>query len=135
MNKFYIVLSRSHTTVALLIRTFTLKYYNHTSLSFSKDLNLFYSFGRKNPRLLLPAGFITEGIDTGYFGMWPNTKICVMEGELNDEEFALLKEHMTEFEENREQFRYDILGLPMAFFNLAHERARHFNCSSFVAYL
>ena len=59
MNKVYIVLSRSNTLLAMLIRVFTGKFYNHASIAFEKDLNSFYSFGRKNPRLLLPAEPVT----------------------------------------------------------------------------
>lgn len=135
MNKFYVVLSRSHTTVALLVRFFTRKYYSHTSIGLEKDLSTFYSFGRKNPRYLLPAGMIKEGISKGYFAYRPGTKIMVLEGELNNEEYELLKEHLEEFEEKREWYRYNLLGLPLSFLQIPHERKRHYNCSSFVAYL
>ena len=134
MNKVYIVLSRSNTVVAKLVRTFTHKYYTHASISFEKDLNSFYSFGRKNPKMILPAGFISEGVHTGYFGLWPQTKIQVLEMELNDEKYAALKENIAEFENNVDEYRYNILGLATIYFNIPWNRTRHYTCSGFVAY-
>ncbi|MBR5521165.1 MAG: hypothetical protein IKU54_04130 [Oscillospiraceae bacterium] len=135
MNDFYIVLSRSHTTVAMLVRMFTHKYYNHTSLAFSRDLDNFHSFGRKNPKLLLPAGYIQESVETGYFGLWPNTKIAVLHGQLDDEQFGKLQENLSVFESEPERYRYSIRGLPTIFFGIPWDRQNHYTCSGFVAYL
>ncbi len=135
MKKYYIILSRSKTTVALLVRFFSKKYYSHASLSFDPRLDTFYSFGRKNPLIMLPAGFITEGIDKGYFGVYPKTEIDVLEGELTDEEYDLLQEHLKEFTEKRQRYKYNLLGLPLGFFGIPNERKRHFTCSGFVAYV
>lgn len=134
MKKTYIVLSRSNTIVALLVRFFTHKYYNHTSLAFTPDLDNFYSFGRKNPRRLLPAGFISEGVHTGYFGMKPQTKILVFEAELDESEYRLLNRHLSEFKRKREEYEYNIMGLPVALFGIPWHRAHKYTCSSFVAY-
>lgn len=134
MNKVYIVLSRSNTIVALMVRTFTRKYYNHASIAFEKDLNKFYSFGRKNPKLLLPAGFICEGVHSGYFGLKPRTQIAVLEAELDDEKYSYLSENISEFESHRNEYRYNILGLPVALLNIPWYRPKHYTCSGFVAY-
>jgi len=85
MGKVYIILSRSNTLLARFIRLVTKKYYNHASLSFDRSLETFYSFGRLNPKLMFPAGFITEGVKSGYFGLHPGTKIMVLERELPEE--------------------------------------------------
>ena len=135
MNDFYIVLSRSHTTVALLVRMFTHKYYNHTSIAFNKELDLFHSFGRKNPKTLLPAGYIEEGVDTGYFGLWPNTKIAVLHGQLDDEQYRQVQDKLTEFSDEPETFHYSIRGLVSAFLGIPWHRTKHYTCSGFVAYL
>lgn len=135
MEKFYIVLSRSNTLVAILIRIFTRKYYNHASICFKKDLSRFYSFGRKNPRFMLPAGFIIEGVHTGYFGAKPKTKIIVFEGELEKEDYDLVQRRLKEFLDNKEMYKYNILGLVTAFFKIPWHRKRHYTCSAFVASL
>ena len=135
MKEFYLVLSRSHTTVAMLVRTFTGKYYSHASLGFTPELDEFHSFGRKNPKWMLPAGYITEGIDDGYFGMWPNTKILVLKGHLEDEDFELLQERIRGFEIDRKRYRYNIMGLVTSYIGIPWHRAKHYTCSGFVAYL
>ena len=135
MNNFYLVLSRSHTTVAMLVRKFTGKYYSHASLGFSPKLDTFHSFGRKNPKVMLPAGFITEGIDSGYFGLWPDTKILVLKGSLNDEEFGILQERIKGFELDRRRYRYNIMGLVTSYIGIPWHRAKHYTCSGFIAYL
>lgn len=135
MKEFYLVLSRSHTTVAMLVRTFTGKYYSHASLGFTPELDEFHSFGRKNPKRMLPAGYITEGIDDGYFGMWPNTKILVLKGHLEDEDFELLQERIRGFEIDRKRYRYNIMGLVTSYIGIPWHRAKHYTCSGFVAYL
>ncbi len=134
MKKTYIVLSRSNTIVALLVRFFTHKYYNHTSLAFTPELDKFYSFGRKNPKKLLPAGFISEGVHTGYFGLWPQTKIAVFEAELSEKEYRLLNSNLARFKQNREYYEYNVMGLASAFLGIPWHRQKKYTCSSFVAY-
>ena len=97
MNNYYIVLSHSNTLMARVVRIFTGAYWNHTSLALSGELNEFYSFGRKNPRLLFPAGFISEGVHTGYFGLKPKTKIAVYEAQMTDEEYGDMLTKLDEF--------------------------------------
>ena len=135
MKDFYLVLSRSHTTVAMLVRTFTGKYYSHASLGLTPELDEFHSFGRKNPKRMLPAGFITEGIDNGYFGLWPDTKILVLKGTLCDDEFSLLQQRVRQFEVDRTEFRYNLMGLVTSYIGIPWHRRKHYTCSGFVAYL
>lgn len=134
MNNYYIVLSHSNTILARLVRGFTGHYYNHTSLALSRELDEFYSFGRKNPRMLFPAGFISEGVHTGYFGLKPQTKIAVLKAELSDEDYQLMLTQLDEFRQQRSLYRYNILGLPVALFNIPWGRNKHYTCSGFVAY-
>ena len=134
MNKVYIVLSRSNTALAMLVRTFTGKYYNHASIAFEKDLNNFYSFGRKNPRLLFPAGFISEGVHTGYFGLKPHTQLRVLEFEVEEEKYNMLVKNVEGFEKRNRRYRYNILGLPMILCNKPWNRTIHYTCSGFIAY-
>ena len=134
MNNYYIVLSHSNTLMARVVRIFTGAYWNHTSLALSGELNEFYSFGRKNPRLLFPAGFISEGVHTGYFGHKPKTKIAVYEAQMTDEEYSNMLTKLDEFRLKRHQYRYNLLGLPAIQGNIAWGRRKHYTCSGFVAY-
>ena len=134
MNNYYIVLSHSNTLMARLVRVFTGAYWNHTSLALSGELNEFYSFGRKNPRLLFPAGFISEGVHTGYFGYKPKTKIAVYQAQMTDEEYSKMLKQLDKFRHRRDEYHYNILGLPATYANIPWGRRRHYTCSGFVAY-
>ena len=79
--------------------------------------------------------FITEGIDNGYFGLWPDTKILVLKGALYDDEFSLLQQRVREFEVDRTEFRYNLMGLVTSYIGIPWHRRKHYTCSGFVAYL
>lgn len=135
MNKIYIVLSKSNTIVAKLVRLYTRKMYSHTSLALDDSLDTIYSFGRKNPRLILPAGFITETRGRGYFDLFPRTRICVLEVTLSDAQLAEVKDKLVEFIHDPDKYYYDVISLPAMAFGKAVKRKNHYVCSSFVAYI
>lgn len=135
MKNFYIVLSRSHTIFAIIIRCFTRKYYNHTSVAFDKSLDEFYSFGRRNPRFMFPAGFITEGAHKGFFQIHPKTKIRVLEGELTQEQYEIVMEKLTPFKENPKKYKYGLIQAVMMVLNIPYHSDTHYVCSVFAAYL
>ena len=134
MNKYYIILSHSNTLMARVVRLFTGAYWNHASIALSGELNEFYSFGRKNPALMFPAGFISEGVHTGYFGLKPQTRISVLKAQLSDRDYQILVEELDQFRRKKDEFRYNILGLPILYCNIPWTRHRHYTCSGFVAY-
>lgn len=135
MKKIYIVLSRSNTILARAIRIFTKKYYNHTSVAFDKSLDIFYSFGRRNPRLMFPAGFIIEGVHSGFFGIHPKTRICVLEGEISDEDFDTVQSRLAPFIANPKKYKYGVLQMPKMMAGKPYRSEDHFVCSVFAAYL
>ncbi|MEG1781959.1 MAG: hypothetical protein RR253_01790 [Oscillospiraceae bacterium] len=135
MKKFYIVLSRSGTILARAIRIFTKKYYNHTSISFERSLNTFYSFGRRNPRLMFPAGFITEGVHSGFFALHPKTKICVLEGEMSEEAFCGVQKKLEPFIREPKKYKYGILQMLKMMTGKPYRSQDHYVCSVFAAYL
>ena len=68
----YVLLSRTHTTPARLIRFFTREPYSHASIALDIELNQLYSFARKHIHNPFDCGFIEENIETGIFGMDKN---------------------------------------------------------------
>lgn len=60
MAHLYVILSRTNTGVAKLIRVFTRNYYNHVSLSLNEDLSGIVSFARCCIDTPLHGGFVTE---------------------------------------------------------------------------
>ncbi len=135
MKKYYIILSRSNTLVALLVRFFSRRYYSHASVAFTPELDPFYSFGRKNPRIMLPAGFISESMTTGYFGVFPKTKVVVLEGEITEEQHRLVQDRLEEFLREKYRYKYNLIGLVTGYLGIAMPRKWHYTCSGFVAYI
>lgn len=135
MKKIYIVLSRSGTVLARAIRLVTKKYYNHTSVSFDRSLDVFYSFGRRNPRLLFPRGFITEGVHKGFFGLHPDTRICVLEGEISDRDFTLVQQRLAPFVARPKRYKYGVLNLIKMWAGRPYRTENKYVCSVFAAYL
>lgn len=135
MKKFYIVLSRSNTLFARLIRLVTHKYYNHTSFTFDKSLDVFYSFGRRNPKHMFPAGFIIEGVHSGFFGLHPDVKICVLEGEISEENYEIIQERLKPFIANPKKYIYGTFQTINMTLGKPYRSEDHFVCSVFVAYL
>ncbi len=135
MKDVYIVLSRSHTILARAIRIFTKKYYNHTSVSFDLSLEPFYSFGRRNPKYMFPAGFIIEGVRSGFFGLHPDTKICVLKTQVTDEEYDLMQKRLQPFIKEPLKYKYGVLQLFYMMFNINYTPKTQYVCSVFVASL
>ena len=117
------------------IRIFTRKYYNHTSVSFDKSLEVFYSFGRRNPRLMFPAGFIIEGVHSGFFGLHPKTEICVLEGEISDDDYETVKSRLAPFIAQPKKYKYGVIQVPKMMLGIKDRSKTRYVCSVFAAYL
>ncbi len=136
MKHMYIILSRSQTLFAKAIRLVTRKYYNHTSVAFDPSLDVFYSFGRRNPRRMFPAGFITEGVHSGFFGIHPKTPICVLELDLTEEQYQLVQQRLRPFIDHPMEHKYGVQHVvPMALGFKTHRDNKDYVCSVFAAKL
>ena len=71
-RRIYVLLSRTHTTPARLIRFLTKEPYSHASIALDVELKELYSFARKHIHNPFDCGFIEEDIETGIFGMDKN---------------------------------------------------------------
>ena len=63
----YIVLTRTNTTMSRLIQIFKNDKYTHAAISFDKNLNQMYSFGRKHTFNPFIGGFKKEDINKGIY--------------------------------------------------------------------
>lgn len=132
-NSVYIVLSRTHTLMARAVRVFTGSYYSHASLSLEKDLKETYSFGRKRPRLILPAGFISELEKGMYLTSHKDANICILEMRVEPEEFEKIKGRLELFLQQPHKYGYNTIGLPFLMLGIPFQRKHHYTCSAFVA--
>lgn len=131
----YIVLSRSNTWFAKIVRIFTHAYYNHTSITFDLSLNTLYSFGRLNPTKPLPGGFVIEGKNKGFYKYYPLTEICVLKLPVSNEEYETIHSKLELFINNPKNFKYNLLKIPCVYLKIPFKDTKRYTCSSFVAYL
>ena len=125
-------------TGSMLSRTIKLvsgKNYNHISLSLSDDLNSMYSFGRKHPYNPFIGRFVEEGIDMGAFLRFKNTTCRVIKIDISDSQYEHLCSNLSDMVENRDKYKYNLLGLFLAAFNIHKTFDNRFYCSEFVKYI
>ena len=94
-----------------------------------------YSFGRKNPYLSFPGGFVEESKDFGTFKRFYNTKCKVYELEITNKQYHTIKKTLKKFIKNKNVYKYDLVGVMLVPFNIKLIRKNHFYCSNFIEYL
>ena len=136
MAKVLLVLTNTGTSVSNLIRKFTRATYNHISISMKEDLSEMYSFGRRNPYIMLFGGFVHEHPFRGTFKRFKNTSCKILELNVSDESYAIMTDIVKNFVTERKKFKYNVRGLIKARKNVNFQKSyRKFYCSQFVRYL
>lgn len=131
----YVLLTRTHTFPARLIRLFTGEPYSHTSIALDMELEQLYSFARKNIHNPFDCGFINENIETGIFGMDKNVRCSVYEVPVTEEQYQLVKKELGIFIKNRDIYKYNYTGLMGVMFGKNVVDGKHFFCSQFVSHI
>jgi hypothetical protein len=135
MRKIYIVLSYTGTLLSKIVKMYTKKDYSHVSIALDENLDEMYSFGRTNPYLLLPAGFVKEHPNQGTFKRFSKTKSIIYSLEVNDEQYKDIVEIIEKFKEDKKNYGFNIIGLALVMFNKKIKRKKHFYCAEFVKYV
>ena len=135
MKKVYIVLTHSGTYFSEIIKFFTNYKYTHVTISFDKNINTMYSFGRKKYNNPLIGGFVIENKDGLFYQKYNKTKCIILELEVNNYSYEKLNELINKYKENIELYKYDIIGLIPRIVNIKIKRKYHNVCSEFVGEL
>ena len=135
MQNVYIILSQTGTIFSRIIRFFTKDPYNHASISFTHDLKVMYSFGRKSRYNLLHNGFVKENFKRGIYACFPYSCCCVLEIQVRDDEYNRMKTRIEAFCCNEERYRFNLLGVLGNIFGADIGRKNHFFCSQFVSHI
>lgn len=133
MKRIYLLLTRSSTVISGVIHALTGDAYTHVSLSLDPQLRSFYSFGRFYPQLPLPAGFVRETLDGGYYGRHCAMPCALYSLDVCEQAYEALLDQLAQMCREANSYRYNLLGLVLCRMDFAHERGRHFFCSQFVA--
>lgn len=131
--KIYILLTHTGTVFSRTIKVFTKEPYTHVSIAFDVELNEVYSFGRKKTNNPLIAGFVREYTDKGVFKKYINTSCAILELEMTLEQYNNLRIIMESFIEDKNKYKYNLIGLVGIVTGYKIERKNAYFCSHFVA--
>lgn len=129
-KRIYLLLTDTNTLLTKLIKLYTKKPYNHASIAFNSGLTEVYSFGRKRPRNPFIGGFVKEDVRSSLF---KHASCSLYSLRVTEEEWKKMYDHIQEMEKEKENYRYNFLGLFGFLFNRPFHRERAFFCSQFVA--
>jgi hypothetical protein len=124
----YILLTDTGTIFTKLIKLYTKKPYNHASISFDSELSEVYSFGRKTERNPFVGGFVKEDVKEGIF---KQADCAIYSFTVSESQMQKLKQYIQKIE--KEDYRYNFLGLFGFIVNKPIKRKKAFFCSQFVA--
>lgn len=132
MKKIYIVLTHTGTILSRIIKVYTRAEFSHVSISLDEELEQMYSFGRLNAYNPFVGGFVHEQIDKGTFKRFKNTKSKVYSLEITDEQYVKMISVIDEFLVSKKEYKFNILGLFAAGFNIKIKRKKAFYCAEFL---
>ncbi|GIN38973.1 MULTISPECIES: hypothetical protein [Heyndrickxia] len=129
-RKIYLLLTDTGTMFTRMIKLFTQEPLNHASLAFDDNLVEVYSFGRKNMRNPFIGGFVKENIRTGLF---KHAKCAIYSCTVSEKQYQEMRRKIINFENNKQNYKYNLIGLIGVLFNIEIERKNAYFCSQFVA--
>ncbi|MCI8574899.1 MAG: hypothetical protein HFI09_00330 [Bacilli bacterium] len=135
MSKIYIILMHTKTIPAKLIKWVTHSNYSHVALSFEKECNTLYSFGRRNLHSIINSGFTIEKKKGPFFQTFNKTTCKIYEVEIEEEKYQRIKKIILEMQRHKERYKYDFIGLVLRYFKIPIRLKNHYVCSYFLANL
>ena len=135
MKKVYIILTHTGTIVSRIIRCYTGHEFSHVSISLDEELTKMYSFGRLNPYNTFIGGFVNERLNSGTFKRFKKTKAAVYSLVVTDEQYKKMEQAVVNVEQEKDKYKFNILGLIYAAFNKKRNKEYCFYCAEFVKYI
>ena len=90
-----------------------------------------YSFGRLNPYNPFWGSFVHEHINKGTFKRFKNTRAEVYSLFVTDEQYEKTKKVVTYFQNNKQKYKFNIIGLACVGINKKVKRKNRFYCAEF----
>ncbi|WP_141502601.1 hypothetical protein [Paenibacillus luteus] len=126
----YVLLTNTGTLFSKTIRWYTKNMLNHASIAFDSDLNEVYSFGRKNPSNPFFAGFVKEDVRGEFF---EHSTCALYRCTISHCAYINIRNQIHYMEKNRDQYKYNLLGMLGIMLNIEMKRDYAYFCSQFVA--
>ncbi len=135
MRKIYIILTHTGTVLSRIIKYYTKDEFSHVSIALDPDLKEMYSFGRLNPYNPFWGSFVHEEINKGTFKRFKRTKTEVYSLFVTDEQYEKARKIITYFNDNKEKYKFNILGLICVSIHKKIKRKNSFYCAEFVKHV
>ena len=129
----YIMFSYTGTILSRIVKICTKKEYSHVSIALDLEFDSLYSFGRINPRNPFTGGFVKEEIDNGTYKIFKNTICAVYSLQVTQIQYDDLKKVIDFFNIDKDQYKFNVVGLIGAMVNKPFNREYHYFCSQFVS--
>jgi hypothetical protein len=129
----YLVFTKTGTWLSKLIYIFSNIKYAHTSISFDNSFTQMYSFGRINPDNPFSGGFVEENLYEGVYKKFTKCECMIYRVKVTEEQYDSLREQVNKFAIERNNLKYNFLGLFGVLLNKPLGRKKHYFCSQFVS--
>ena len=135
MKKIYVIQMDTKTIPSRIVSLFTMSRYGHVAISFSKNCDYIYSFGRKSLYSIINGGFTMESKDGKFFKKFNNTRCRVYEVDVTNEQYNYLVKIIRYMKKHSDDYGYDYFGLILRYLKIPVTFKNKYVCSYFVAEL
>ncbi|ERI93076.1 hypothetical protein HMPREF1982_01897 [Clostridiales bacterium oral taxon 876 str. F0540] len=129
----YLIFSKTGTWLSRALNVFSDTKYVHASISFDDSFNKMYSFGRTNPSNPFSGGFVEENLFDGVYKNNPSSECIIYKVKITNKQYNLLLSEIQSFQNEKERYRYNFLGLFGILVNRPIKRKDYYFCSQFVS--
>jgi len=131
----YIVLTRTPTSLAKIIRTLKGLHYSHASMAFDRELYYMFSMGRRWTNNPFSGCFVQENINKGVYRRSARVPCAVMELPVTETQYARMASVTKEFLLNCDAWRFNTVGLIYHLMGLGQQDSNSFFCSEWVYFV
>lgn len=135
MKKIYIILTHTGTILSKIIKYYTGDEFSHISIALDADLEEMYSFGRLHAYNPILGGFVHEHINKGTFKRFKKTRTEVYSMFVTDEQYKKMTKTITYFNNNKQKYKFNLIGLACVSINKKIIRKNTFYCAEFVKHI
>lgn len=135
MPALYLLLTRSGTLLSRTIAAMTCDTYTHVSIALEDDLEVFYSFARRQAVLPLPAGLTCESPTRGYWGRHPAIPCTLLALPVSEAAYARVARRIERMHAHADEYPYSLLGVLLCALGIPRDRGERYFCSQFVGEL
>ena len=135
MRKIYIIQMDTKSLTSKFISLFTMYKYSHVAISFNKNCDIIYSFGRRKLYSIFNGGFVVENKNGKFFNRFNNTKCRIYEISVTNLQYNNLLRNIKYMEKYKDTYGYDYLGIVLRYLRIPVTFKNKYVCSYFVAKL